>query len=271
MFLINAIVSISKNLIGGFLQSKSNSEIARQTTKGVLHTSLYGLLLFLILFACWQVPMFFKIFGIQIVPDWELYLGWRDEVKDLIYQIFIGSAAGYGISKRLIAQHRERKKQEQEQDRRFQKHKKRHKRTARKHKGLRLLRHYKTGYTYGQLEFNGKLQDIFMLERPRYFDNIENVRGKTCILEGVYPIDKIEKTASGKNFKGTGAIWLKGVFGRDGILVHIGNFVNESDGCLMPNKKIEDGRGYDSVEAMKELTALIKRHKIKNFVITKGN
>ncbi len=62
---------------------------------------------------------------------------------------------------------------------------------------------------------------------------------RSCILPGVYPVEHLPRSASGRY---RDVYWLPAVPGRSGILIHAGNFAgdqaqgwrSDSWGCLLP-------------------------------------
>ena len=86
-------------------------------------------------------------------------------------------------------------------------------------KKLILSRIYEPLITRGTLMIFDGDQDLFRckcLELP-WVDNQQNV---SCIPEGVYDCEKYSDSKHPNTF------WVKNVLGRDGILIHIGNFAN---------------------------------------------
>ena len=96
---------------------------------------------------------------------------------------------------------------------------------------LILCRKYDTTETRGTyMIFNGD-QELFRckcLELPW----LNNQRNISCISEGVYDIEKYSDS------KHPDCFWIKNVLGRDGILIHIGNFATgvkiDTEGCQLP-------------------------------------
>ncbi|WLQ13320.1 DUF5675 family protein [Hahella aquimaris] len=72
-----------------------------------------------------------------------------------------------------------------------------------------------------------------ILERP-WLDNRPNV---SCIPAGVYEATFMERSSSGKY---RNVYWLRDVPNRTGILIHHGNVVADTRGCLL----IGDRRGW---------------------------
>lgn len=87
---------------------------------------------------------------------------------------------------------------------------------------------YNSTETLGLLVIEG--QEFCTLEPPREYNGLENVVGECCIPEGLYELVPLEKSASGKY---TNVFWVKGVEGRSGILIHNGNTVDHTRGCIL--------------------------------------
>lgn len=107
-------------------------------------------------------------------------------------------------------------------------------------------RYPKDKYTIGILTCEGK-RICEVLELPVKGTH----HGKTAIPAGRYEIDM--NTVSPKFatrfwaaiFKGI-VPWLKNVPGRSRILIHPGNSVEDTDGCLLPGNNREKGKVLDS-------------------------
>lgn len=85
-------------------------------------------------------------------------------------------------------------------------------------------------FTTGLLEVRRPNQEPFRavsLERP-WKDNERNI---SCIPPGLY---KVIKTTH----KSLPAFRVLDVPGRSGILIHIGNFIHQSEGCILPGKMV---------------------------------
>ena len=95
---------------------------------------------------------------------------------------------------------------------------------------LKLLRHnYLPDRTLGVL----LVDDLFFcytLELP-YIDNIKNV---SAIPHGLYKIEKYKSKKHGKCFI------LPDVINRTGILIHKGNSPEDTEGCILLGKSIND-------------------------------
>lgn len=104
----------------------------------------------------------------------------------------------------------------------------------------------------GRLIVDGKAFET--LERPW----VNNTRNKSCIPSDTYPCYFMPRSASGKY---RNVYHVKGVLGRSGILVHNGNIVRHTKGCLLVGKR----RGWlskrravlNSKSAMRELVKTI--------------
>jgi hypothetical protein len=93
-----------------------------------------------------------------------------------------------------------------------------------------------------------------------------NKRGLSCIRQGIYNAEYVNRTASGKF---TNVYYLQDVPGRSGILVHAGNvagditkgFESDVEGCILVGKRrgILDGQQavLSSRVAMRELNEQI--------------
>ena len=88
-----------------------------------------------------------------------------------------------------------------------------------------LVRYSQTGrYTRGALFTGGKT--LYTLERP-WVLNAANV---SCIPEGVYTAVFLKQSASGKY---RNVYHVLNVIGRSGILMHNGNIVSHTRGCIL--------------------------------------
>ncbi len=73
-------------------------------------------------------------------------------------------------------------------------------------------------------------ETIYTLERPW----LNNKANKSCIPAGVYKAQWLERSGSGKYKR----VWhLQDVPGRSGILIHSGNLVRHTLGCILPGMK----------------------------------
>ena len=116
--------------------------------------------------------------------------------------------------------------------------------------------------TFGVMLFNGS-PIVFTLEDEK---RTEKVYGETRIPAGVYEItlrrEGAHHTKYAQKFGAfhKGMLWLRDVPGFEYILIHIGNFDEDTAGCLlvgsaarlMPQKKLEE-----STEAYRKLYQLV--------------
>ena len=71
------------------------------------------------------------------------------------------------------------------------------------------------------------------------FDTLElsydnNKRGKSCIIPGLYVVNRKTSYRHGKCFE------LQNVLGRDNILIHKGNFNSDTKGCILIGNGFKD-------------------------------
>ena len=96
---------------------------------------------------------------------------------------------------------------------------------------LILKRTYFNDATIGTLCILGEDNPVWhTLELP----NLDNQKNKSCIPEVCYEV----KPYSSKNYPN---VWeLQNVHGRTNILIHVGNFTSNTEGCIL----IGTGAGY---------------------------
>ena len=93
---------------------------------------------------------------------------------------------------------------------------------------VHLIRHYYKTHTFGTLIVDGKA--FYTLERP----DLGNQRNISCFPAGVYKVNYMPRSASGKYRK----VWhVQNVPGRGGILIHNGNLVSHTKGCILVGTK----------------------------------
>ena len=91
-----------------------------------------------------------------------------------------------------------------------------------------LIRQYYKTHTSGILIVDGEI--FYTLERPW----LNNSRNTSCIPSGEYSVVFLPRSASGKYRK----VWhLLNVKNRSGILIHNGNLVVHTRGCLILGAK----------------------------------
>ena len=100
---------------------------------------------------------------------------------------------------------------------------------------------------------NGKV--CYILE-PKWRENRSNV---SCIPTGEYTVDYMKRSASGK-YKDV--YHIQDVKNRFGILIHKGNTVNHTLGCLLPGVKVGTIGGAFAV--LGSAQAMRKIHKVTN-------
>jgi len=101
-----------------------------------------------------------------------------------------------------------------------------------------LVRQYHKTHTSGILIVNGEI--FYTMERPW----LNNRRNASCIPSGEYSVVFLPRSASGKYKK----VWhVLNVKNRSGILIHNGNLVAHSRGCLILGAKAGQLSGRPAV------------------------
>lgn len=132
---------------------------------------------------------------------------------------------------------------------------------------LELIRRYrKSGYTIGSLLVDGvKFCDTLEptdrgLTSSMTLQEIKakKVKGKTAIPTGVYHIDMDTvstrfKTKAWARANNGIVPRLQGVKGFVGVLIHVGNSVADTEGCILVGRNTEVGKVTQSVKAYMEL------------------
>jgi hypothetical protein len=91
-----------------------------------------------------------------------------------------------------------------------------------------LFREYFKTHTYGTLVAAGKV--LYTIERPW----LNNARNISCIPSGDYIVKFLPRSGSGKYRN----VWhIQNVLNRSGVLIHNGNLVIHSRGCLILGSK----------------------------------
>lgn len=101
-------------------------------------------------------------------------------------------------------------------------------------------------YTAGTLEICG--YKFATLELPWK----ENKRNESCIPCGTYICRRIKSPKFGETFE---VCW---VLNRDKILIHRGNFLKETRGCILLAETCENGRLYHSLKGMEKFLEVTK-------------
>ncbi len=121
---------------------------------------------------------------------------------------------------------------------------------------MQLIRYpYKT-HVYGQLVIphDGQYTILWTIERPW----LNNERNISCIPAGTYTTRFVPRSASGKYRR---VYHLLDVPQRGGILIHNGNLVSHSKGCLILGTKTGNLAGKPAVlgskVAMRKLVSII--------------
>jgi hypothetical protein len=112
---------------------------------------------------------------------------------------------------------------------------------------LKLKRIYFENYTIGCLYVNKQLL-CFTLELP----NKENQKNISCIPEGEYKFSRYDSPKFGKCFR------ISDVKDRSDILIHTGNFLKDTHGCILVGKSVSIKDNNISVlESRSALNSLI--------------
>lgn len=129
--------------------------------------------------------------------------------------------------------------------------------------------------TFGKVEvLDGNLKVVWTgssMERPWK----DNKNGESCIPAGLYKLKKrvspiVDKTSGGEFKEG----WeVTDVQGRTFIMFHVGNYVRNSDGCVLIGTKIavHDTEGFmvtSSKAAFKEFMNIIEKLNVDNLYLT---
>lgn len=114
-----------------------------------------------------------------------------------------------------------------------------------------LLREYRNDSTLGTLILpSGTI--LKTIERP-WLDNKSNI---SCIPEGQYLAKWLSRSASGRYKR----VWhIQDVPNRTGILMHAGNLVKHSLGCILPGMKAGKLGGKDAVLSSGEALNKMRR------------
>ena len=147
---------------------------------------------------------------------------------------------------------------------------------------LKLVRTYKNDrYTIGHLYINGKFFCDTLEDTDRGLDNSMSlkqiqsikVKSKTAIPTGVYNITlrvvspRLSKKSAYK-FCGGKVPRLVNVKGYDGVLIHIGNTEQDTDGCILVGENKAKGKVINSTDTFKRLYAILKQASDNNEDIT---
>lgn len=117
---------------------------------------------------------------------------------------------------------------------------------------MKLIRYYQNNFvTLGILKINDKHSPIYTLELP-WRDNRQNI---SCIPTGQYKLVPYNSTRYPD-------VWeISNVPGRADILIHIGNYPDDTKGCILPGMGImpEQPMVSNSVNAIGLMRSIIGR------------
>ncbi len=124
----------------------------------------------------------------------------------------------------------------------------------------KLFRYNKSStHTLGALVIDGKT--FYVLERPW----LNNIRNKSCIPPGKYTCHFLPRSGSGKY---RNVYHIVPVINRSGILIHQGNLVTHSLGCLIIGTRTGKLGGKPAVlSSRRALRALNKITNGKSFML----
>jgi len=125
-----------------------------------------------------------------------------------------------------------------------------------------LFRWYYSTHTFGVLVINGQI--LKTLERP-WQDNKSNI---SCVPPGTYQTNYIPRSSSGKYRK----VWhVTNVTGRSGILIHNGNLVDHTRGCILVGTKHGILAGQPAVlgsrTGMRQMLNAVGEHAFKLHIV----
>lgn len=114
--------------------------------------------------------------------------------------------------------------------------------------------------TYGKFETRGSLfvldgHELLYRCKTLELPSNGNQRNVSCIPEGVYDVVKIESPKRGTVF------FVQDVPGRDSILIHVGNYTTDTQGCIIPGSYFEDlneDSHIDIAESTKAMKMLLQ-------------
>lgn len=105
-------------------------------------------------------------------------------------------------------------------------------------------------------------QEMFHILEPPWLNNAPNA---SCIPKGTYPLQFLKQSGSGKY---SNVYWVRNVPGRSGILIHNGNTVDHSLGCMIIGMRKGTLGGQKAVLNSVTAKRHLAKHKIKELVIT---
>jgi len=113
---------------------------------------------------------------------------------------------------------------------------------------LKMVRVVESGTATISVLRQGETHVCFCLEPP-WRGNERNV---SCIPEGYYWCETEKHRKFGLTFL------ITGVPDRDGIYVHVGNFLSETRGCPLPGLQAKEDKVFHSSSAMERIRSLIE-------------
>ena len=121
-------------------------------------------------------------------------------------------------------------------------------------------------FTIGKLSINGTFFCYTLEDKDRGLANIK-IKGATAIPTGTYKVDmetispKYASRGSSSQYASIGNVLprLVGVKGYEGILIHIGNYVKDTEGCILVGSYYnkENGTISDSKNTFFELYEML--------------
>ena len=121
-----------------------------------------------------------------------------------------------------------------------------------------ISRRYRSNETTGKLivfDQDIKVMELVTLELP----DLGNQRFHSCIPEGTYTIEKVTNS-HGNCFS------VKDVPGRDGVLIHIGNYAAgkkvDTEGCILPGLAFIDLNMDGNLDVSESTVAVFKLYHV---------
>lgn len=129
-----------------------------------------------------------------------------------------------------------------------------------------LYRQYFKNYTLGHLSL-GEGSTFATLELPREVEGKRNVKEECCIPEGRYDVEWLKRSGSGKY---SNVAWIRGVPGRSGILIHNGNWLRNTKGCVLVGRAHQGAAVIRSIEAKNKIWEIAQEIGIREVVIVEN-
>jgi len=115
-----------------------------------------------------------------------------------------------------------------------------------------LIRQYSAAVTIGEMSFHDDKGNVLITARTIELPDINNQTGISCIPEGEYNVSIVPQSAKIK-YK---HFWIQSVPNRDGIKIHIANYVHQLRGCVAVGKSHAD-LNSDGVIDVSQSTAML--------------